>query len=592
MLGETDPELAHFFTRPRHRRGAAARRRLRCPRRTCSPSAAGSSTSTRRRAAYDDVLLPLHGAHQADNAAIALAAAEAFVGAPLDPRSRRRRVGARRVAGPARGRAAPTARPARRRAQRRRRGGAARRPRRRVRDRAAHAGRRVPPGEGSARDARRAGHRRSRAASSAAGRRAARALDPERSWPRPPSNSGFPRSRSRSWRPSSEAVTAALLADAGGRPDRDHRLALRRRRGPVAARPTLTENAARDGRPAHRRHRGQRHRQSRISASLRAVASDRPPARCATSTTARAEKTGADFDASRVHRPGRDVRERRRSTRSSWRHRPGPTADSPRRARRRACTCTARSRSRPPPTRATRSPATHGERSACRRSASSSASTRATSPLREAVATLGPLRRVSSCRATNWFRAAAVLRRPARGARPGHGGRRRADEPGDAPGRRTDRDRRHAVARARGACAARATAPRVEDDAIALLEWPIGRDRCARRVAQRPGRLRTIRVLRRPRRARARRRLRRAPSPNTTTRRQRPTSAPDEYPELMHEWEAVEVTRARHRMDRLSHRRRTATSRARSLDGRPAAGRRRGGHAERSSSRTRSTCRR
>jgi dihydrofolate synthase / folylpolyglutamate synthase len=34
-------------------------------------------------AEYPDVFLPLHGAHQADNAAIALAAAETFVGAPL-----------------------------------------------------------------------------------------------------------------------------------------------------------------------------------------------------------------------------------------------------------------------------------------------------------------------------------------------------------------------------------------------------------------------------------------------------------------------------------------------------------------------------
>ena len=34
-------------------------------------------------ASYADVLVPLHGAHQADNAAIALAAAEAFVGGPL-----------------------------------------------------------------------------------------------------------------------------------------------------------------------------------------------------------------------------------------------------------------------------------------------------------------------------------------------------------------------------------------------------------------------------------------------------------------------------------------------------------------------------
>ncbi|MBV9284889.1 MAG: bifunctional folylpolyglutamate synthase/dihydrofolate synthase, partial [Acidimicrobiia bacterium] len=35
-------------------------------------------------AAYADVYLPLHGAHQGENAAIALAAAEAFFGAPLD----------------------------------------------------------------------------------------------------------------------------------------------------------------------------------------------------------------------------------------------------------------------------------------------------------------------------------------------------------------------------------------------------------------------------------------------------------------------------------------------------------------------------
>jgi len=36
-------------------------------------------------ARYADVYLPLHGAHQGENAAIALAAAEAFFGAPLDP---------------------------------------------------------------------------------------------------------------------------------------------------------------------------------------------------------------------------------------------------------------------------------------------------------------------------------------------------------------------------------------------------------------------------------------------------------------------------------------------------------------------------
>jgi dihydrofolate synthase/folylpolyglutamate synthase len=37
-----------------------------------------------RHAVYDDVFLALHGAHQADNAAVALAAAEAFLGRALD----------------------------------------------------------------------------------------------------------------------------------------------------------------------------------------------------------------------------------------------------------------------------------------------------------------------------------------------------------------------------------------------------------------------------------------------------------------------------------------------------------------------------
>src|SRR5205085_5450442 len=35
-------------------------------------------------ASYDDLYLPVHGAHQGDNAAVAVAAAEAFFGAPLD----------------------------------------------------------------------------------------------------------------------------------------------------------------------------------------------------------------------------------------------------------------------------------------------------------------------------------------------------------------------------------------------------------------------------------------------------------------------------------------------------------------------------
>jgi dihydrofolate synthase/folylpolyglutamate synthase len=36
-------------------------------------------------ALYEDLFVPLHGAHQVDNAAVALAAAQAAVGAPLDP---------------------------------------------------------------------------------------------------------------------------------------------------------------------------------------------------------------------------------------------------------------------------------------------------------------------------------------------------------------------------------------------------------------------------------------------------------------------------------------------------------------------------
>ena len=43
-----------------------------------------------RAASYEEVFLPLHGAHQGDNAAVALAAAEAFFGRPLDERRRRR----------------------------------------------------------------------------------------------------------------------------------------------------------------------------------------------------------------------------------------------------------------------------------------------------------------------------------------------------------------------------------------------------------------------------------------------------------------------------------------------------------------------
>ena len=114
--------------------------------------------------AYKDLVLPLHGAYQGDNAALALMTAEAFLGVPLDPevvesafagvRSpgrleivRRQPLvlldGAHNVAGAE---------------------ALAGRARRRVRHRPENARRRAPPREGSARDAAGAGHRRSRVA--------------------------------------------------------------------------------------------------------------------------------------------------------------------------------------------------------------------------------------------------------------------------------------------------------------------------------------------------------------------------------------------------------------------------------------------
>jgi dihydrofolate synthase / folylpolyglutamate synthase len=82
VLGETDPELAAIFTaEPAEtvwRRG---------PDFDCAASrlAVGGRALDLRTptSSYEDAFLPLHGAHQADNAAVALAAAEAFVGAPL-----------------------------------------------------------------------------------------------------------------------------------------------------------------------------------------------------------------------------------------------------------------------------------------------------------------------------------------------------------------------------------------------------------------------------------------------------------------------------------------------------------------------------
>jgi dihydrofolate synthase/folylpolyglutamate synthase len=84
VLGETDPDLLPIFTG----RGAArvVQRDVDFGWRANVQAVGGRMlelyTSGGR---YPEVFVPLYGAHQGDNAAIALAAAEAFVGSPLEP---------------------------------------------------------------------------------------------------------------------------------------------------------------------------------------------------------------------------------------------------------------------------------------------------------------------------------------------------------------------------------------------------------------------------------------------------------------------------------------------------------------------------
>ena len=84
VLGEADPDLAAIF-----RAAGAAEIWERDHDFGCEVNrlAHGGRLLDMRTpgARYDDVYLPLHGAHQGENAAIALAAAEAFFGAPLAP---------------------------------------------------------------------------------------------------------------------------------------------------------------------------------------------------------------------------------------------------------------------------------------------------------------------------------------------------------------------------------------------------------------------------------------------------------------------------------------------------------------------------
>ena len=150
------PSSSRSSRRAARARIVVARPRLRRACATASPTAVTSWTSYTPGAEYPEVFVPLHGAHQVDNAALALAAAEAHIGTPLADESVHEgfaRVtspgrlevmgtqplilldGAHNVAGATRAR--PSAA-------------------RRVRAPAAHPRRRPPPREGSGRDARRA----------------------------------------------------------------------------------------------------------------------------------------------------------------------------------------------------------------------------------------------------------------------------------------------------------------------------------------------------------------------------------------------------------------------------------------------------
>ena len=93
VLGETDPELVPVSSsRASPASVAAARRRLRRAREPARASAVASLDLYTPHASYDDVFLPLHGAHQADNAAIALDRGGGVPRTRARRRARRRRV--------------------------------------------------------------------------------------------------------------------------------------------------------------------------------------------------------------------------------------------------------------------------------------------------------------------------------------------------------------------------------------------------------------------------------------------------------------------------------------------------------------------
>ena len=102
MVGETDPELLGVFLAVAEEVGAVETW-VRGVEFDCVDSrvAVGGRLLDLRTpgARYPEVFLSLHGAHQGDNAACALAAAEAFFGAPLAPEVVEHALGSVRVPG-------------------------------------------------------------------------------------------------------------------------------------------------------------------------------------------------------------------------------------------------------------------------------------------------------------------------------------------------------------------------------------------------------------------------------------------------------------------------------------------------------------
>ena len=83
VLGETDPELVPLFEAEGPARTWLRDRDFGCTGNVVAVGGRSVDLFT-PNARYDDVFLAVHGAHQGDNAAVALAAAEAFFDRPLD----------------------------------------------------------------------------------------------------------------------------------------------------------------------------------------------------------------------------------------------------------------------------------------------------------------------------------------------------------------------------------------------------------------------------------------------------------------------------------------------------------------------------